>query len=493
MSKIPLFFIKRLHLAPLICVLLPSLASAAPWIDAGDGRLRHHVQMLADAALIRVPVNSYPLMWSGVITEVKRVKGQRMTVSQRRSLRYVENAFLQQTQNWRFRANSTLAEQSNPLRGFDDTARDALQLSVSAEYMGGRWAARGQLNWADEPLDGWHYTGDGSYVSVLLGNWAVTAGAIDRWWGPSAETALILSNNARPVPGVSLQRNSSEPFELSVLRWLGPWQLQVFAGDLGDDPDVPSAKLLGLRLNVRPLPWLELGASRTAQWGGQGRPESFDSLQNLILGNDNLEEGRLSIADEPGNQLGGIDWRASWNFARGSIDFYGELIGEDEAGGLPSRQLVTLGVGSSFSLAGDDFRLYAESSDTTARRVVGKPHFNYTYEHALYPSGYRYRGRAIGATVDNDSRAHHLVLQWFADMRSSVKLKLSQFDLNTDVRGSNSVADGGSNSYAASLTYAYQYVHWHFQAAYYHYNDKLGLQEIDTGDDSIALQFGYSW
>lgn len=493
MSKIVPFFIKRIRFAQLMCVLLPSLSIAAPWIEAGDGRLRHHVQVLADAALIRVPINSYPLMWSGIITEVKRVKGGRLTASQRRAVRYIENAFLQQTRSWQLGATSTVAEQANPLRGFDDTARDAQQVSVASEYMGERWAVRAQLNWTDDPLDGRRYGGDGSYVSTLMGNWALTTGAIDRWWGPSSETGLILSNNARPVPGVSLQRNSSEPFELAILRWLGPWQLLMFAGDLGDDAYVPDAKLLGLRLNFRPLPWLELGASRTAQWGGQGRPESFDSLQDLILGNDNREEGLLDVADEPGNQLGGIDWRATWSLSNVSFDFYGELIGEDEAGGLPSRQLVTFGLGSSFSLAGDDFRFYIESSDTTARRVVGKSHFNYAYEHAIYLSGYRYRGRAIGATVDNDSRAHHLVLKWFADPRNSVKLKLSQFDLNTDVRGNNSVADGGSNSYAGSLAYSYQNIHWHFQAAYYHYNDKLGLQQIDTGDDSVALQLGYSW
>lgn len=70
---------------------------------------------------------------------------------------------------------------------------------------------------------------------------------------------------------------------------------------------VPDAKLLGLRLTAQPLPYLELGASRVLQWGGEGRSESLSSLWNAIKGNDNFD----SSDQDKSNQIAGFDGRLS--------------------------------------------------------------------------------------------------------------------------------------------------------------------------------------
>ncbi len=155
-----------------------------------------------------------------------------------------------------------------------------------------------------------HTNIDGSYLATAIGNWALTAGSFGRWWGPGWQSSLILSDNARPVPGFSIQRNKSTPFESVPLSWLGPWQLQAFIGKLESDRTIPDAKLLGLRMSFKPFQWLEVGASRTAQWGGDGRPESLSSLKNLVLGKDNRGDGGVTVSNEPGNQLGGLDAKA---------------------------------------------------------------------------------------------------------------------------------------------------------------------------------------
>jgi len=46
--------------------------------------------------------------------------------------------------------------------------------------------------------------------------------------------------------------------------------------------------LIGLRVTAQPLPYLELGASRAFQWGGENRPESFDSFWDAVIGKDNV-------------------------------------------------------------------------------------------------------------------------------------------------------------------------------------------------------------
>ncbi len=50
---------------------------------------------------------------------------------------------------------------------------------------------------------------------------------------------------------------------------------------------------------------MELGASRTLQWGGEGRSESWDSLWNAIKGNDNVYDSD----EDRSNQIAGFDAR----------------------------------------------------------------------------------------------------------------------------------------------------------------------------------------
>ena len=96
-----------------------------------------------------------------------------------------------------------------------------------------------------------------------------------------------------------------------------PWQADVFAGQLSQELPPARAKLLGARVQIMPLPGLELGASRTIQWGGSGRPESLGSLWDAIVGDDNVDSPSGAGTD-PGNQLAGFDARWQLRFGRDS-------------------------------------------------------------------------------------------------------------------------------------------------------------------------------
>lgn len=72
---------------------------------------------------------------------------------------------------------------------------------------------------------------------------------------------------------------------MAVLDW--PLAVSSFAGRLDDYEAVPNTNLLGMRLTAQPLPYLELGASRTFQIDGQGQPDSFKAYWNAFIGKDN--------------------------------------------------------------------------------------------------------------------------------------------------------------------------------------------------------------
>ena len=97
------------------------------------------------------------------------------------------------------------------------------------------------------------------------GNVTIAASTMDRWWGPGWDGSLILSNNARPMPALTIGRNRTHAFETKWLSWLGPWDLEVMFGQMEEDRVIPNTKFFGMRFTFRPFKSLEIGLSRSAQ------------------------------------------------------------------------------------------------------------------------------------------------------------------------------------------------------------------------------------
>ncbi|MFP6829356.1 MAG: capsule assembly Wzi family protein, partial [Gammaproteobacteria bacterium] len=144
---------------------------------------------------------------------------------------------------------------------------------------------------------------DGSYLGVALGNWFLSASATDRWWGPGRDGSMILSNNARPMPAITLQRREARPPGARWLCWAVPWTTQVIFGQMEHDRHVPDTQFFGWRVGFKPLPNLEIGLSRTAQWCGEGRPCDFSTFIDLLTGIRDNPDPSEEPSDEPGNQL----------------------------------------------------------------------------------------------------------------------------------------------------------------------------------------------
>jgi hypothetical protein len=154
-----------------------------------------------------------------------------------------------------------------------------------------------------------------------------------------------------------------------------------------------------MRFTFQPFDRLEIGLSRGMQWGGEGRSESMSTFfKSLTSQGENTSE-------QSGNQLAGYDLR--FNFLQGlnyGASFYAQLIGEDEAGYLPSKFLSQAGFEYSAALSsGHSINTFIEHTNTVAGSIGGKQ-FNTAYDHSVYKTGYRHRGRSMGATYDNDAK-----------------------------------------------------------------------------------------
>ncbi len=426
-------------------VLAASPAKASPWAEPGDMALRNDIQILVDHRVVRGPVTTWPISWRQLSDDLEARRGDSsLPAFVRRSLERVRARIGRETARGRPRAGIDYRLTSSPdlWRTFDDTARNDVDLRNRVEIMAGRFAGRLQANYRTAFGTSGRFDLDGSYVAAELGNWTVHVGAIERWWGPGRDGGLVLSTNARPVPAIGLARNRSTPFDLPVLRWLGPWRLALFVGQLEKDRTVSRPLLAGVRANIMPFESLEIGVSRVAQLCGSGRPCGLDIWKKVLLGEDNIFELGFDQTKEPGNQLAGIDFRWAPRPFGMQIAFYGEIGAEDEAGGLPSKLIGLFGTelwGGS-GPAGANWRLTAEYADTAAGITRSEPLFNLAYEHTIYYNGYRYRDRALGYTLDNDGRFYSLNL-FFVDARNKTyRLSLQRAEINRDGTGNNRVS-----------------------------------------------------
>lgn len=432
-------------------------------MPAGDLQTKHHLNVLVDSGTVQALTTSWPIMWSDLKAVVAKVDSRQLTAQTLWSYQYLRHELREAQSPYNFEYHAYASNAPLAIGDFGSDAREQFQATVASSFTRERLSVKLSASYAREPMDDRDLRADGSYAAYLLGNWALGFGAIDRWWGPGWESSLILSNNARPIPGLFLQRRSATPFTSKWLSWIGPWQMTTFMGETEQNRHIADARLWGMRLNFRPLKSLEIGLSRTAMWGGDNRPGDIDTFVKLLLGQDNRREGEDG-SQEPGNQLAGFD--ARWGFQLGAYSsaIYAQLIGEDEAGGLPSRHIGMGGIETSslwfgaqvrLSLEGQNTAVYFYDNNSPETPTVTdsvKPLYNTAYEHALYKTGYRYLGRPIGAATDNDSESYTLRGQVYFDNGHYANASLAHHRINTDGTGGPGGKAGGNVFGASQLT-----------------------------------------
>ena len=413
-------------------------AHADPWLSPGDLGLRHDIEVLADADLLRGPVTTWPISWPDVARDVNAElqSGQNHPPEVLAALERVGRAARAAASNGFSGVGASLSGAVEPIdqRGFADTPREEGEAAIGGSWLGDRFAAAVRVAAVADPADGKKLRLDGSYVGVTVGNFMISAGAMDRWWGPGWDGSLILSSNARPIPSLTLERNYTDASRWPVLRWFGPWRASLALGqEEGSGPGRPDTRFLAARLNFKPRPWFEFGLSRTAQWCGKDRPCDLDAFWNLLLGRDN-RSGSLTVDREPGNQMAGYDFRLRSPWRRLPVAAYGQFIGEDEAGGLPAKFIGLLGLETWGGAGLGSWRVRAEFADTACSFTRQAPQYDCAYRSGLYPQGYSHRGRSIGHPLDNDGRMYSVAALLVRPSGDTLQLLLRRIEFNRDGR-----------------------------------------------------------
>ncbi|MEM1176429.1 MAG: capsule assembly Wzi family protein, partial [Pseudomonadota bacterium] len=387
-------------------LMLSASVCAGPFIPAGDLALRNDIQRLADYGVIGGTVTTWPLAWGPILDDLAAADTSGLPIHILDSIDRVSARA-----NWETRSDSLtfdaevgVSDNATRIRSFQRSPRGRAEVSAGVNWIGDWFSADLNLQYVDDQSDNDEVRFDNSMLGAVAGNWSVTVNTLDRWWGPGYDGSLILSNNARPIPSLVLDRIYTDPFKTKWLSWLGPWDFSVLFGQLEENRAVPNARFFGMRFNFRPFSALEIGLSRTAQWCGDGRPCDFDVFADLLFGRDNIGDEGIGDSNEPGNQMAGVDFRWVPGFSPWPVAAYAQFIGEDEAGGLPSRYLVMAGIeGSGYLRDRWSYTWFTELAGTSCN-FISEDRFNCAYRQNIYQSGYTFRKRSIGHGADGDAK-----------------------------------------------------------------------------------------
>jgi len=388
-----------------------SFICAEPWINTSDLQLRSDIETLSDVGVIKVPITTYPLMWAGIIKNIDETDIQLVPSEYKEVFWRVKKQGKASLSNRDKKLlKMSLASGEQVFRSFGDSSRGQAELGASYASLNKRFAWSLQVNRVSEPLDNDTFHYDGSYVAGVAGNWVVSFGSVEKWWGASWDSANLISNNARAPFGITVNRNYSDAVDFPVFNWLRQWSFTGFVSQLEETQNFKEHYLSGISFSFKPIELIEVSARATSISGGTAK--QFTA---------NNEDKRLTGFD--------LRWRVPDLFTNNlPTNLYLSITDEGQQGSFATS---LFGLSSQINVFDKNWRVFLETSQTYADGS-NVDTFNTTYEDEIYTNGYRLSQRAIGSTYDNDSKVITFGLIGNLSRTQSFSIKIQNLDINKD-------------------------------------------------------------
>ncbi len=235
-----------------------------------------------------------------------------------------------------------------------------------------------------------------TYVGMSFGNWQLSFGKQSLQWGPGPNGGLLFSGNSEPL--YMLRLTNVWPLELpSFLHYFGPVRVENIVAQPRGHTLIPMPYLYGQKFILKPLPFFEVGFSRTVTLGGRrGNPVTAGNFFRSFFGHEGDPNGRGT----PGDSRSSVDWTLRVPGLHGRLVVYSDMFADDDELPLvnPSRSTFRPGLWLTRVpwVPKLDVRVEVASSESPGFR---DNHGNLNYFNFVYRDGYTNNGFLIGNTV----------------------------------------------------------------------------------------------
>ena len=446
----------------LIIILFSNSYLSNIWIEPKDELKIKKLELYSAKNNINIRTTTYPLNLNSLKNSTIY---EASFLSDKIELNSLVDKFFKKTE--RFNSSISLNAFSDDLmiKNPDDNWTSKNSIILKNSYTNKNFSLNLNLHFIEDSYDEKKIIYNGSHISFSKWNLIFGIGFIDRWWGPTHNNNLILSNYAKPPLGLFINTLKGFEFSNRFLAPLGKIDFALFINRLEKNRHIPNPFLVGTRVTFNPLDNLYLGLSRTIMMGGEGKSESFNSFYKAFFeaGGGSGEYQRVGgkyIGTNLSNQLGGYDIKYDIKFNQNIASIYFQRIGEDSdtsSTSLISSYISTLG--TEFKFFKNDLlnSIVLEISKTSTEDHFAYEKYNITYAHGIYQSGYRFRGLPIGAFIDADSKYSQLSFLKEVSDNAHFKLDLFYAEPNVDQSGVSVWGSSGKPFYGLKTKYKTQF------------------------------------
>jgi len=261
---------------------------------------------------------------------------------------------------------------------------------------------------------------DESYFQYTKGIATYGVGAVNRNWSFSNNTSLIMSNNARPSKSIYLKLENKFGYDWFPSK--ANWSLEVFNGFSEGSLIGSKSMLSGIRAVLSPVEGLDFELIQSSQWGGNGYNNGISSFVAATFFDSNL--GPNSNI----NKLAGfgISYLMPSNLP---LRIYGQAIGEDESGNLPSCFAYLAGLEwmntkikypTIVGVETIDTRIKITSHDNCGPNTM---YNNSTYDYTNY-------GKTMGTAIDTEGTSLGLYVRSQISEKTNIEFSTKLVAIN---------------------------------------------------------------
>jgi hypothetical protein len=272
-----------------------------------------------------------------------------------------------------------------------------------------------------------------AYVAMNISDWQLSYGNQSLWWGPAQGGGMSIGDNAEPLRMFRVNRVT--PFKLpSFLGVLGPMRVEFFLGQYSGYQFMftpsglvgawgeslhPQPIVHGERFSFKPTPNLEIGLSRTTDYGGPGYPLDWHTFLRSVF---SVSQTIPGAADKPGSRRSGADF--SYRIHNGMMfyadgftehDNYSPFIGPDVAAWLGGIYFPRLP-----KLPKMDFRAEGIYTDPPIGGNVGSGYF---YYDPTWISGFTNAGNLMGHWIGREGQGVQAWTTYWFTPRSKLQFE----------------------------------------------------------------------
>jgi len=262
---------------------------------------------------------------------------------------------------------------------------------------------------------------DNSFANYQIGAANINIGKINRVWSFSDKSSLILSSNARPLNALSIEIKNK-----FNTQWLPPnakWEIEIINASTKNSYNGKNSMLTGARAIISPSKRLSFEFLQTSQWGGEDNNLSKSKLGAILLSNTNNGE-YANI-----NKMAGFGLSYTIPINKSTYRAYGQAIGEDEAGNLPSCYSWIAGIESLTSIVKVPTKLTFELIDTRVDTSTNRNcrenamYNNNTYEYINYNT-------VMGVPIDTEGNSLELFGQSIINKNLDINYSIKFLSIN---------------------------------------------------------------